>query len=264
MKGKFVLISIIIFVMTAWTAGAQDSSPRVWLSSEIAEATAGQEFTVTVNVAGTNAVYGGSFQLTYDPTQVEVILAENLAVTPGAFFGAGPSFTLKNTAVDGVIDYALTLTQPATPISGDGALGTITFRALANAPVNITTVKADLVSPEFTEVEGRLIAQRINQVTAAIEPITAAGAVVQPAVSAPATASVSVGAATAAVNQPVQPAVTSVQPATEGRQNNNMVLLVAGIFFAAGLLLLTISVGMYSKMRTRFSPISDGVLENYV
>lgn len=264
MKGKLVLISIIILVMTAWTAGAQDATPRIWLSSELADVTSGQEFTVTVNVAGTHAVYGGSFQLSYDPALFEVVQVENQAVAPGAFFGAGPSFTLKNTGVDGLVDYALTLTQPATPVSGDGVLGIVTFRALADGAVNITAVKADLVSPEFTEVDGRMIAQRINQVTAAIEPMVVAGAPVETVANAPATASVSVGSATASVgvSQPAQAAVTT--PVITNRQNNSTVLVVAVIFFGAGLLLLTISVGMYSKMRTRFSPINDGVLENYV
>src|SRR5690349_13303838 len=105
----FLLLGSAFGVMTV---GAQDAAPQVWLSSEIAEASEGQEFTVTVNIAGASAVYGGSFQLLYDPLVFEVVLVEEKAVTPGAFFGEEPSFALKNTvdAANGVVDYALTLT----------------------------------------------------------------------------------------------------------------------------------------------------------
>jgi len=143
------LLSLLLSGALA-TVGAQDSL-RIWLSSEIAQATAGQEFVVTVNVTGANQVYGGSFQLLYDPQVFEVILVDNQAVSPGAFFGSEPSFALKNMvdATTGTVDYALTLTQPAVPVTGEGMLGTVKFRALQDAPVVITPAGAQLVSPDL-------------------------------------------------------------------------------------------------------------------
>jgi hypothetical protein len=288
MKGKQYSIGLfmmsLLLIAQVWIAGAQDTTPRIWLTSPVEQATAGQEFTVTVNVGGANQVYGGSFQLLYDTQLFEVVVTDTKAVTPGSFFGDAPSFPLKNgaDAMGGTVDYALTLTQPAQPVSGDGVLGTVTFRALKDAPVSILPAKASLVSPEFTEVDGRLIAQKINQVEAQIAetvvgdtaaPVVASAPVTtaieeQPAVVvAPtadtATASVSVSAS---ANQPVDTTVASAPvsgaPAVSERQVNSRVLIVAGLFFLAGLVLLITSVGMYSKMRVRFSLSVDNMPEH--
>jgi hypothetical protein len=254
-------------VLTALAVGAQDTTPQFWLSSEIAEAAEGQEFTVTVNVAGASAVYGGSFQLLYDPLVFEVVLIEEKAVMPGAFFGEEPSFALKNTAdaANGIVDYALTLTQPAQPVTGDGVLGTVTFRALQNAPVTITTSSAELVSPEFTEVDGRMIAQKINQVEAQVTDMVVAGVPVAPVENlnlVPESASDSVSASVPVIDAGVSSASLSSAPApvlVEERRggSNNKMLVVAGLFFVGGLLLLTVSVGMYSKMRVGFTLAGD-------
>jgi hypothetical protein len=289
MKAKQFSIALVMMslflVAQVWIAGAQDTTPRSWLTSSTEQTTAGQEFTVTVNVGGANQIYGGSFQLLYDTQAFEVVVTDSKAVTPGAFFGDSPSFPLKNSAdtTSGTVDYALTLTQPAQPVSGDGVLGTITFRALKDAAVNIQLAKADLVSPEFTEVDGRLIAQKINQVEAQIgatvlgdtAPAQVASAPVTTAIEQPAvvvaptadtaTASVSVSASVAAsqnADNTVVSAPVSNEPAVSARQVNSRVLIVAGLFFFAGLVLLIISVGMYSKMRVRFSLSVDNMPEH--
>jgi hypothetical protein len=287
MKGKqfsIVIIMMSLFLVAqVWIAGAQDSTPRSWLAFPVEQATAGQEFTVTVNVGGANEVYGGSFQLLYDTQAFEVVVTDSKAVTPGPFFGDAPSFPLKNSAdsTGGTVDYALTLTQPAQPVSGDGVLGTITFRALKDAPVSIQLTKADLVSPEFTEVDGRLIAQKINQVEAQIAETVMDDTAVSQVASAPvttvieqqpvvevaptvdtATASVSVSAANQNVDNTVLSAPVQNAPAVSSRQTNTRVLIVAGLFFLAGLVLLITSVGMYSKMRVRFSLSVDNMPEH--
>jgi hypothetical protein len=289
MKAKqFSIVTVMMslfLVAQVWIAGAQDTAPRSWLASPVEQATAGQEFTVTVNVGGATQVYGGSFQLLYDTEAFEVVVTDNKAVTPGPFFGDAPSFPLKNSTdvTGGTVDYALTLTQPAQPVSGDGVLGTITFRALKDAPVSIQLTKADLVSPEFTQVDGRLIAQKINQVEAQIGETVVDNSAVSPVVSAPvntaieqqaavvvaptadtATASVSVSVAAASQNtdNAVVSAPVSAAPAVSERQTNTRVLIAAGLFFLAGLVLLITSVGMYSKMRVRFDLSVDNMPEH--
>jgi hypothetical protein len=285
MNGKKVCIALLmmsLLLVSVFTAGAQDSTPRIWLSSGIAQATAGQEFDMAVNVSGASGIYGGSFQVIYDTQAFEVVLDGDKAVTPGAIFGTAPSFPLKKSAdpAQGTIDYALTLTQPAEPVSGDGVLGTIKFRALKDSPISIIPVKASLVSPEFTEVNGRRIAQKINQIEAQIAETAltnpAASVIEQPApvVEQPQaavadtqtdTATASVSVASVSVNQPldnsVVPAHVTSAPVTSERPTNNRVLVAAGLFFFAGLVLLIISVGMYSKMRVRFSLAGDNMPE---
>jgi hypothetical protein len=270
-----LFVVVLLVVAQTWIAGAQEATPRIWLSAESEQVTAGQEFNVTVNVEGALDVYGGSFQVLYDPQAFEVVLTETKAVTPGAFFGDAPSFPLKNSAdaAAGTIDYALTLTQPAEPVSGAGILGTMTFRALKDAPVNMMPVKASLVSPEFTEVDGRLVAQKINQVEAQISALTLADGSTTAQVIAPQPTAV-VETQPEVVPAPItdtsiaSASVGAIAPQTNdtpvmlGRQMNNRVLIVAGLFFFAGLVLLIISVGMYSKMRVRFSFAGDNLPEH--
>lgn len=273
MSGKkfyagLLLISLLV-ITQVWMAGAQDSTPRSWVSSEIDQAVAGQEFNVNVNVGGAVQVYGGSLQLLYDAQAFEVVLENDKVVTPGAFFGDAPSFPLKNSAdaAAGTVDYALTLTQPALPVDGDGILGTVKFRALKDAPVTMTLVNASLVSPEFVEVDGRLVAQKINQIEAQIAEMTIGDAVPvvqvasqalavvvpsQPEVVVVATPVTDTAIASVSVAANQSPAAAAIQ-----RQPNNRVFVAAGVFFFAGLVLLIMSVGMYSKMRVRFSFASD-------
>jgi hypothetical protein len=129
-----VLMIIASFLMINFViTDAQDIVPQVWLSPEGYQASAGEEFTITVNIGDTSGVYGGSFLFSYDPQVLEVVVTDNHVVTPGDYFQDMPSFVLQNSvnAQEGTIEYALTLTQPAEPVSGGGVIGTITFRALA-------------------------------------------------------------------------------------------------------------------------------------
>lgn len=251
-QSLIALISATIFVVAnTLTVLAQQSTSQIWLSSEMSQVSPGQEFIVTVNVSGAVGVFGGSFKLAYDPEALEVVTNNDNAITAGSFFGTAPSFALKNSAdaQTGIVEYALTLTQPAQPVNGDGVLGTITFRALKATDVTITPVEARLLSPEFTEVNGRLIAQRINEVDAQTQAMTVAimdSNTSQPVVSAPASNPVSVSAsasASAAEQRPAQPAMNSAP------DNDMMMFIVAGLLFLVGLGLFATSVGTYVSLR---------------
>jgi hypothetical protein len=258
---RFTSMIVTILLLTIYTmrTAAQDLSPRIWLTSEASQVTAGQEFTVTVNVAGADKAYGTGFKLNYDPQALEAVLDSDKAVAPGAFFGDSSSFTLKNTADAGIVEYAVTLTQPAQPVSGDGVLGTVKFRALKDAAVQITPTEATLVTPVFAEVNGRLVAQSINQTEAQVAGLTVTvgggNAVVQlnaPASASVATASLSSNMASVGDKSPnaaVQQPLSSQPVLAEAGQPNQRILVYAAVFFVLGLGLLVISVGMYSKMR---------------
>jgi hypothetical protein len=248
MKSR-TLISILIMltslvVMNAIIINAQETSPRLWLSPETLQTQPGQEFTVTVNVAEAVGVYGGSFKLAYDPQVLEVVINDNQVITPGDFFEGRPSFTLKNSAnvQEGVIEYALTLTQPAEPVTGAGILGTVTLRALSEASVALTPIEARLLSPEFTEVDGRLVAQQINEVEARMQGMTlSSGDNV-----APQNTSVSA--------QPeVAPSTNFEEPVIVLSKADVFILAAAGVFFIAGLALFAMTVGMYTRLNTRLS-----------
>jgi hypothetical protein len=251
------LISLLImlaslFVINAVITDAQEIPPRLWLTPESIQAQPGQEFTATVNIADAVGVYGGSFKLDYDPQAVEVIIADNQVVAAGDLFAGRPSFTLKNSAnvQEGIIEYALTLTQPAEPVNGGGVLGTITFRALSEGMVSITPIEARLLSPEFTEVDGRLIAQQINEVEARMQGMAIA---IGENVAAPTTSSA------------VQPQVASNsnfdEPVIVLSKGDVLVLAAAGVFFISGLALFVMTIGMYARLNNRLSVLRS---EQYI
>jgi hypothetical protein len=253
MKSKTFISILIMFmslvVMNAIITNAQETPPRVWLSPETLQTQPGQEFTVTVNVAEAVGVYGGSFKLSYDPQVLEVVINDNQVITPGDLFEGRTSFTLKNSAnaQDGVIEYALTLTQPAEPVTGGGILGTVTFRALSAASVSIAPIEARLLSPDFTEVDGRLVAQQINEVEARMQGMTLGiGETVAAPVAAP------------NVQEGTLPDTTFDEPMIVLSKADVFILAAAGVFFIAGLALFAMTVGMYARLNTRLSPRRSG------
>jgi hypothetical protein len=272
-KLSYVIVFVLLFAVGLFTVGAQDSVPQVQLSPDKTEAVAGDTITVTVNVTGAVGVYGSSFKLNYDPQAFEVVQTDNKPVTPGAFFADEPGFALRN-AVDttaGTIEYAITLMQPAKPVDGDGVLGTFTLHALKNSPVTITDVNATFVAPEFKEVDGHLVAQKVNQVTAQVQgamdsPIVAAENTV-PEVAPTAEVAHPAVAADVAVNMFNNPHLNAVPanqnvnpgviPTDTVNRTDNAVSIAAVAFLIVGVILLTLSVGMYSRMRVQYTTFAS-------
>lgn len=271
-----VFVMISLFALGLLTVGAQDNAPQLQLTPDKAQAVAGDTVTVSVNVAGAVGVYGGSFKLSYDPQSFEVVQADGKAVTPGAFFANEPGFALRN-AVDpatGTIEYAITLMQPAKPVNGDGILGTFTLHVLKDAPVTFTAINASFVAPEFKEVDGHMVAQKVNQVMAQVQGAVVASAPADVAVNSAAPV---VAAAPVENAAPVQAAASNdtstnmfnnlqlsnapanntanqmVASADSGNHSNNMVSIAAVAFLIIGVVLLTLSVGMYSRMRVHYT-----------
>ncbi len=276
-KLVLAIVLVLSFALSLFTVGAQDNPPQLQLSPDKAQAAAGDTITVTVNVVGAVGVYGGSFKLSYDPQAFEVVQTDNKAVTQGAFFANEPGFALRN-VVDttaGTIEYAITLMQPAKPINGDGVLGTFTLRALKDAPVALTSLSANFVAPEFKEVDGHLVAQKVNQVTAEVQgavngtalvinntaPILAPTVEVEVANAAPVEPVVSNDAAVVDMfSNPDLNAVApdntinaGVIPTAIVNRTDNVVSFAAIAFLVVGVILLTLSIGMYSRMRVHYT-----------
>lgn len=259
MKIKIFLISLALMIAGTLIIAAQDGGAQLWLDPEAQSVSAGEVFSVAVRVGDAVGIYGGSFKLIYDPAALEVVIDENVVVTPGDFFGGQPGFTLKN-SVDveaGVVEYALTLTQPAQPVDGEGVLGTVRFRALTAGPVDITPDEALLLAPEFTQVEGRTIAQRIAQITPATQPLTV---VALDAVAPAQSVVIDPPAEPAIVSAPpiAEPVVVSLAPpmATMPVGRPPLALLIGGGLFLIGLGLFATSIGAYVGLRRQFSPVA--------
>jgi Cohesin domain. len=237
MKQRMVVVAMMIALLLAFaTVGAQDT-PRIWAQADAERVTAGQTVTITVRLDGVRDIYGSSFKMLYDTALFEVVSQNGQAVLPGAFFGTANTFALKNSAGEGVVEYALTLTQPAQPVSGAGIVGTVMLRALAEAPVLVTLYETTLVSPLFIEVDGRRVAQSMNTIVPQVAAMTFND--VAPA----AVASVRASAEQAA------PRTISAPPAVSMPADQTM-MLIAALFLIGGVALLIISVGMYTRMRS--------------
>jgi len=271
-KLVFVIVLALSFALSLLTVGAQDNAPQLQLSPDKQQAATGDTITVTVNVVGAVGVYGGSFKLGFDPQAFEVVQTDNKAVTPGAFFANEPGFALRN-VVDttaGTIEYAITLMQPAKPINGDGVLGTFTLHALKDAPVVLTSLSANFVAPEFKQVDGHLVAQKVNQVTAEVQgavngsPLVAnnTAPVLAPTVEV-ANAAPAVSDDSAVVDMFSNPDLNAVAssdtvnpaviPEATVNRTDNLVSIAAIAFLVVGVILLTLSIGMYSRMRVHYT-----------
>lgn len=223
--------AVALALSIAAGVSAQPDTPYVWITPPPGDIAVGQEFIATVHVSGAEGVYGVSFTISYDPQALQVVPESDEAIRPGSFFAGQPAFTLRNSGSDGVIEYALTLTQPAEPVSGGGTLGTIMFRALAAGASAVTPLEARLLVPDFTEVNGQRVAFEINEAPAQTQPMT-----LTVVGSSPASNSV------AAEALPL-PAEALPRPA------GLPVLLVGALLFLAGLALFVLGVGGYVHLR---------------
>ena len=126
---------------------AADDTPVLSFRPAQAELQPGQTLTAEVWLENAPAIYGFEVHITFDPAVLEVVDADPAApgiqILPGDFISPSQqSFTIRNQAdnVTGTLEYAITLMNPAPPVSGTGRLFNIAFRAIAGgtAAVSIT------------------------------------------------------------------------------------------------------------------------------
>jgi len=147
MKRRIVVICVVLLVaasLARWATAQSTEEPRLRLSAESMDWRVGQEVRVDVLVENAPIIYGADVQVIFDPVMLEVVDADE--GTPGVQPGHGDfldpeqSYILQYLAnnATGVIDYALTLVNPAPPVQGDGLLAQITFRAKAEGQTTIS------------------------------------------------------------------------------------------------------------------------------
>jgi hypothetical protein len=111
-------------------------------------------------------LYGFEFEITYDPTLLEVVDAdparEGVQIRPGDFLS--PDWELQNRVDNdrGRIAYALSQRNPSQPVSGDGTLAVIAWRAKATGTSPIALIHVLLAAPAGVEIpvspeDGRIV-----------------------------------------------------------------------------------------------------------
>lgn len=128
------------------TVGWADGDATVSVAPASQEVSLEDTVATEVRVEEVTDLYGFEFQLTFDPTLVEVVDADpvraGVQIQPGDFLS--PDWLLDNTVDNdnGTIDYALCQWDPSLPQSGDGVLAIITWRSKAEgtSPIAFTYV----------------------------------------------------------------------------------------------------------------------------
>jgi hypothetical protein len=97
-------------------------------------------------------LYGLELHLKYDPAVLEAqdgkTDQEGLQVEPGTLLPVSQGFIVANQAnqAEGKVTYAITLLNPAPPVSGSGPIARLTFKLLQDTPSTINIEQAILVS----------------------------------------------------------------------------------------------------------------------
>lgn len=117
----------------------------------------GEQGTISIRVDGVENLYGLEFHLQFDPSIVEVVPADPAKpLKPGDWLKGGFVAVNKADNTKGTIDYAVTLLNPAPPVSGGGAVATITLRGKKDGTSPLKISKAILATREASEIESEL------------------------------------------------------------------------------------------------------------
>jgi len=107
---------------------------------------------VEVHLANVSDLTGADIQIQYDPAQLRAQDAnprlEGEQISPGPFLAGAEQFIVANNinAQSGLIEFAMILLPPSSPLEGQGVLATITFDVLTPGPISMKITNAELVS----------------------------------------------------------------------------------------------------------------------
>jgi hypothetical protein len=207
-----VVMGLLVTTLAAPATVAAQTPARVRPDPLTLGLRTGEQGAVAVRLEGVEGLYGAEVHLTFDPAVLEVADADAAApgvqVKPGDWLKDGFVAVNKADNALGKIDFAVTLLNPAAPVSGSGNLFTVNFRAKANGGSPLKTTSVLLANKEAREIraawqDGAVAVSAGGQAPPA--PTAAAAAV---NTGAPATdGAVSPGAETAKPSQVIMPAV---------------------------------------------------------
>jgi flagellar basal body-associated protein FliL len=120
--------------------------------------------TLTINVMAANVtdLYGAEFRLKYDPAvfAVQDLNPEQtgIQIETGTLLPADQGFVVANKVdeAEGQIVFAMTLLNPAPPVSGAGPLARVTFKVLQNSPSTLTVAHAKLVAADLQTIPSEM------------------------------------------------------------------------------------------------------------
>jgi hypothetical protein len=153
-KTTFFLLVLLALFLTSSLAFAQEGA-QVYVQS--VDTTEG---TLTVDVIAENVadLYGAEFQLKYDPAVLAVqdldAGQDGVQIETGALLPAEQGFVVANKVEEaqGTVTFAMTLLNPAPPVSGNGSLARVRFNVLQNGLTTINVEHAKLVAANLQTI----------------------------------------------------------------------------------------------------------------
>ncbi len=151
------LVAIMALLLTSSLAFAQEEA-RVYL-----QPVESAEGSLTVDVVAENVtnMYGAEFRLRYDPAMVSVqdlkADQDGIQIQAGSLLPADQGFVVANEVneTEGTIIFAMTLLNPAPPVSGSGPLARVTFDMLQRGSSTIDVEHAKLVAIDLQTIPSR-------------------------------------------------------------------------------------------------------------
>lgn len=147
-----LLPAVVWAFIPSTSVSAQTTPVTLRLAPAYSQIDAGETIDVNLEVVNTPAIYGFEFNLTFNPTYVEVVdrnpSLAGVQIVLGPFFD--PGFEIQHIVnnTTGEIKFAMTQLNPSVAKSGTGVLATIRFRGKASSagPRPLTMTKADIAT----------------------------------------------------------------------------------------------------------------------
>jgi len=159
------LLLTLALLLTLTSLALAQGGARVYLQP--VEST-DKTLTVEVMLENVNDLYGAEFQLAYDPAVLAVAdlntQQDGIQIETGTFLPADKGFVVANKVnpEKGEVVFAMTLLNPAPPVSGKGALARVKFNILQNSPATINVAHAKLVAANLQTIPSETTALTIG------------------------------------------------------------------------------------------------------
>lgn len=154
----FIALSVILAVSAVPIATAENSNAILRPDPLSLGLKPGDQGSMVIRVDDVQNLYGLEFHMSFDPSIIEVVDAD--PAKSGVQIQQQNdllknSFVAVNKADNaaGTIDYAVTLLNPAPPVSGGGPVAIITFRAKGNGTSPLKVDKAIFATRKAEEIK---------------------------------------------------------------------------------------------------------------
>lgn len=178
-KIKLILTITLLSLLFTIQSALADNAGKLYLTISTPELPAGEERIVEVWVEDVSLVYGIDVQLSFNPDTLAIIdmddKQEGIQLNPSNFFSPkeGHFFFLKNEVdiENGIINYVVTLVNPAVPVQGNGLIVQIPVKAKIDGPITMHLEKGQFGTKEGLTLDPILDESIIQVKTASNPPV---------------------------------------------------------------------------------------------